>query len=305
MSGGGSTGGKARVAVLGAGTMGSGIAQASAMAGHEVRLFDPSPGALDRASNAIRKSLDRFVKSSKVGSGEADEAERRIARVASASEAVGEAGVVIEAAPESLELKQMLLREVASSAPAEALLGTNTSQLSITALGSPLGDAAERLVGMHFFNPPVMMRLVELVRGLATTDESVARATAFAEGIGKEVVVCRKDSPGFITTRAYAALRQECLRMLEEDLASPEDIDKALRLAFNFPMGPLELSDFNGLDVYVDAVSALADAHGERFRPPVGVRNLVADGRYGRKAGRGFYRYDEDGRKIEGSGQYS
>ncbi|HEX2161518.1 MAG TPA: 3-hydroxyacyl-CoA dehydrogenase family protein [Thermoleophilaceae bacterium] len=293
-----------RTAVLGAGTMGSGIAQAAAMAGHEVTLHDPQPAALARAGEAVRTSLDRFVRSERIAASEADAAERRIAHAATLADAVAEADVVVEAAPESLELKRDVFRAVVAAAPSEALLGTNTSQLSITAIGAAVGDAAERLVGMHFFNPPVMMRLVELVRGLATSDAALERAREFAAGLGKEVVVCRRDSPGFITTRAYAALRQECLRMLEEDVASPEDIDKALRLAFNFPMGPLELSDFNGIDVYADAVSALAEAHGERFRPPVGVRNMVAAGRLGRKAGHGFYRYDADGKRVEGSGGY-
>jgi len=293
-----------RTAVIGAGTMGSGIAQAAAMAGHDVALHDPQPAALERAEQAVRRSLDRFVRSERIDSAAADAAAARIAPAATLADAVAGADVVVEAAPESLELKREIFAAVAAAAPAGALLGTNTSQLSITAIGAPLGDDAERLVGMHFFNPPVMMRLVELVRGLATADAALERARAFATDLGKEVVVCRRDSPGFITTRAYAALRQECLRMLEEDVASPEDIDKALRLAFNFPMGPLELSDFNGIDVYADAVAALADAHGERFRPPVGVRNMVAAGRLGRKSGRGFYSYDADGARIEGSGAY-
>jgi len=293
-----------RTAVLGAGTMGSGIAQAAAMAGHDVALHDPQPEALERARDAIRVSLDRFVRSERISSADAESAAGRIDLVATLAEAVADADVVVEAAPERLDLKQDVFRAVVAAAPPDALLGTNTSQLSITAIGAAIGDAAERLVGMHFFNPPVMMRLVELVRGLATTDAALERARAFAGDLGKEVVVCRRDSPGFITTRAYAALRQECLRMLEEDVASPEDIDKALRLAFNFPMGPLELSDFNGIDVYADAVSALADAHGERFRPPVGVRNMVAAGRLGRKSGRGFYRYDADGARIDGPGSY-
>jgi 3-hydroxybutyryl-CoA dehydrogenase len=293
-----------RTAVIGAGTMGGGIAQVAAMAGHDVTLHDPQPEALERAGQSVRRSLDRFVRSDRIDAAAADAAAARIAPVASLADAVEAADVVVEAAPESLDLKREIFAAVVAAAPAEALLGTNTSQLSITAIGAPIGDDAERLVGMHFFNPPVMMRLVELVRGLATSDAALDRARAFADGLGKEVVVCRRDSPGFITTRAYAALRQECLWMLEEDVASPEDIDKALRLAFNFPMGPLELSDFNGIDVYADAVSALADAHGERFRPPVGVRNMVAAGRLGRKAGRGFYSYDADGARIEGSGAY-
>ena len=209
------------------------------------------------------------------------------------------AAVVVEAVPEILELKQEVLATVARVAPEDALLGTNTSQLSITTIGVPLGAAASRLVGTHFFNPPVMMALVELVRGLATSDETFARARAFAESLGKTVVACNKDSPGFITTRAYAALRLECLRMLEEGIASPEDIDTALRLGFNFPMGPLELGDFNGLDSFLRVLTSLEEAYGDRFRPTTGLRNMVAAGRLGRKTGQGFYRYDAAGTRIE------
>jgi 3-hydroxybutyryl-CoA dehydrogenase len=144
----------------------------------------------------------------------------------------------------------------------------------------------------------VMMRLVELIAGLRTRPEAVERARAFAERLGKQVVVCRKDSPGFITSRAYAILRLECVRMLEEGVATAEDIDKAMRLGFNFPMGPLELGDMNGVDTYVHAISGLADAYGERFRPTVGLRNMVAAKRLGRKTGHGFYAYDADGAKV-------
>ena len=163
-------------------------------------------------------------------------------------------------------------------------------------------DAAERLVGTHFFNPPALMRLVEIVSGLRTAEATVERARVFAASLGKEVVVCRKDSPGFITTRVSAILRVECMRMLDEGLASAEDIDRAVRLAFNHPMGPLELGDFNGHDTFLRATTALAEAHGERFRPPSVLRNLVNAGMLGRKTGRGVYAYDEDGKPVPGSG---
>ena len=157
---------------------------------------------------------------------------------------------------------------------------------------------------MHFFNPPVMMRLVELVRGLATADAALERARAFATDLGKEVVVCRRDSPASsprAPTRRCARSACGCSRRTSR---ARRTSTRRCELAFNFPMGPLELSDFNGIDVYADAVSALADAHGDRFRPPVGVRNMVAAGRLGRKSGRGFYSYDADGARIEGSGAY-
>ena len=181
-------------------------------------------------------------------------------------------------------------------APAGALLGTNTSQLSITSIATALGDDAGRLVGIHFFNPPVMMRLVEIISGLQTAPAEVERARALAARLGKEAVVCRKDSPGFFTSRVYAILRLECVRMLEEGVATAQDIDTALKLGFNFPMGPLELGDMNGLDTYLHALEGLTEAYGDRFRPTVGLRNMVAANRLGRKTGAGFYEYDGDGR---------
>ncbi len=191
-----------------------------------------------------------------------------------------------------------MLGRIASIAP-QALIATNTSQFSITVLAAPLGEVGERFVGMHFFNPPVMMKLVEIIRGQRTSDATLNAAVEFARQLGKEPVICQKDSPGFITTRAYAALRLECLRILEEGVATAEDIDRALKLGFNLPMGPLELGDFNGLDVSLRAFTALAEAHGDRFRPTVGLRNMVAAGKLGRKTGEGFYRYDADGSRIE------
>jgi 3-hydroxybutyryl-CoA dehydrogenase len=287
-----------KVAVLGAGIMGSGIAQLSAMAGHTVVCRDPSGDQIEKAKAAVSKSLGRFVKAGRMSEDESAQVRGRLAFSTSVEEAVGDAKVIIEAVPEVLDLKHRVLAEVVELAPADALLGTNTSQLSITAIAAPLGAHAPRVVGVHFFNPPVMMRLVELIAGLATSEEAVAAATAYAEGLDREVVVCRKDSPGFLTSRAYAALRLECVRMLEEGLATAEDIDKAMRLAFNFPMGPFELGDMNGVDTYVHVLDGLTAAHGERFRPTVGLRNMITANRLGRKAGQGFYRYEADGRRT-------
>jgi len=288
-----------KVAVIGAGTMGSGIAQVCATAGHDVALHDADAGQVERAAASMRTSLDRFVAKDRLTAAEADAVVARIRPVGSVGEAVGDAEVVIETVVERLDVKHAVFRQVLEAAPADALLGTNTSQLSITSIGTVLGDAADRLVGTHFFNPPVLMRLVEVVCGLQTTDETVERAVAFGQGLGKDTVVCRKDSPGFLTSRISAIVRLECLRMLEEGVASPADIDKALRLGLNFPMGPLELGDFNGLDTYLYALESLSDAHGDRFRPTIGLRNLVAAGRLGRKTGWGIYRYDDDGTKVE------
>lgn len=287
-----------KVVVLGGGIMGNGIAQLAATAGDDAVIRDVGEAPLERAFAAIEKSLARFVKSGKLTQADADAARARLSGTTDLEAAVADADVVIEAVPEILDLKRELWAEVVAHAPAGALLGTNTSQLSITSIAAALGDHAPRLVGVHFFNPPVMMRLVELIAGLRTDPAEVERARAFAERLGKTVVVCRKDSPGFITSRAYAILRLECVRMVEEGVATAEDVDTALKLGFNFPMGPLELGDMNGVDTYVHAIDGLAAAHGERFRATVGLRNMVAAGRLGRKSGSGFYDYDAEGRVI-------
>lgn len=288
-----------KIAVLGGGTMGNGIAQIAATVGHDVRLRDIDTPALERAESAIATSLARMVKSERLTAEAADETRGRIHLTTELIEASQDADVVIEAVPEVLDIKQEILGEALRHAADDALIGTNTSQLSITAIGAALGTAAPRLIGMHFFNPPVMMRLVELIRGLHTSDDTVERAREFATGLGKQVVVCQKDSPGFLTSRVSAILRMEALHMLEEGLASAEDIDTAIKLAFNHPMGPLELGDFNGLDTYLSALNGLNTAHGDRFRPTVGLRNMVSAGNLGRKSGRGFYEYDANGKRVE------
>ena len=286
------------VAVIGAGIMGSGIAQVAATAGHTVAVREPAEGPIERAKAAVDKSLARFVKSGKLGQAEAEAVRRRITYSTELEPVVEEADVVIEAVPELLEIKGEVLSRAAEIAPGSAIFGTNTSELSITSIGAAMGDAADRLIGMHFFNPPVMMRLLELICGLRTSQATLAAATKFGAGLGKEIVVCRKDSPGFLTSRAYAILRLECVRMVEEGLAEPEDIDKAFRLGFNFPMGPLELGDFNGVDTFVHVLDALSEAYGDRFKPTPGLRNMIAAGHHGRKSGRGFYEYNAEGTNL-------
>jgi 3-hydroxybutyryl-CoA dehydrogenase len=286
-----------RVAVVGAGTMGAGIAQLTAMAGHETALVDLDEAQLERARAAAEKSLARFVRKETLTEADAKEALGRLVLGTDLAAAAAGVDVVVESVVEVLSVKQEVLRTVATAAPG-ALLGTNTSQLSITQLASAVPDHASRVVGLHFFNPPVLMRLVEVVAGLQTSEETLAQAVAFGEGLGKETVVCRKDSPGFLTSRISALVRLECLRMLEEGVASAADIDKALRVGFNWPMGPLELGDFNGLDTYLHILGSLEQTLGERFKPTVTLRNLVAAGRLGRKTGQGIYTYDADGRRV-------
>jgi 3-hydroxybutyryl-CoA dehydrogenase len=255
---------------------------------------------IEHGKAAVETSLGRFIKAGKLDAAAGDSVQTRLKFTTDFGLAVGGVDVVVEAVIEHLEAKREVFKAAVESAKADALLATNTSQLSITRIAEGLGGASSRLIGMHFFNPPVMMKLVELIRGLDTSDETVELARAFAQGLGKEVVVCNKDTPGFITTRGYAALRLECIRMLDEDLATAEDIDKAFRLGFNFPMGPLELGDFNGLDSFTRVLDYLTESYGERFRPTPALRNLVAANRVGRKAGRGFYRYNATGERESG-----
>jgi 3-hydroxybutyryl-CoA dehydrogenase len=288
-----------KVAVLGAGTMGSGIAQLAAMHGHDVQNFDVAEQALERAALNVERSLKRVVKAGKLTDEQADSAKENIAYTTDLAAAVVEADVVVESVLELIDLKRDVMRQAAELAPPTCLLGTNTSQLSITAIAAGVDRAdAPRVVGMHFFNPPVMMRLFEMTRGQLTSDDTVERTRAFAESLERDVVVLRKDVPGFITTRVSAIVRLECLRILEEGIASAEDIDTACRLGLNFPMGPLELGDFNGLDTFLNAMDSLSTTHGERFRPPPVLRNMVMAGLHGRKTGEGFYKYDDDGKKI-------
>ena len=281
------------VCVIGGGQMGNGIAQLAATAGHTVALVDVDEASLARGRAAVETSLARFAKKGTLSDDDVAAVWDRLTLTTDIEAGASPADVVIEAVPEILELKHEIFAKVAACTGPDTLLGSNTSQTSITSLAAPLGDRADHFVGIHFFNPPVMMRLVELIRGLQTSDATLARARSFAEGLGKEVVVCQKDSPGFLTSRISAILRLECVRMLEEGLGTAEDIDKAIRLGFNHPMGPLELGDFNGLDTFYHVLTALEKAHGERFKPTPTVHNMIAAGWLGRKTGRGFYDYTD------------
>jgi 3-hydroxybutyryl-CoA dehydrogenase len=288
-----------RVVVIGGGTMGTGIAQLSAMSGHETVLVDTDPAQLERAAVAMEESLAKFEQKGRLGVDDARTVANRVTRSGDLATAATDGEVFIETVVEVLEVKQQVFRELVTVAPPSALLGTNTSQLSITSIGSAIPEEAHRVIGVHFFNPPVLMQLVELIRGLGTSDEALEEALAFAHSLGRETVVCQKDSPGFLTSRISALVRLECLHMLDEGIATPSDIDKALRLGFNWPMGALELGDFNGLDTFLHVAENLEWSLGDRYRPTVSLRNLVAAGHLGRKTGRGFYRYGPDGTKIE------
>lgn len=285
-----------RIAVLGAGTMGRGIAHVAALAGYETQLYDVDPAALARAEEAIHRNLEKGVALGKVAAADADGVRDRLALDTDLGAAVADADLVIEAAPESLKLKIELFETVAMNARHDALFASNTSALSVTEMAAASGRP-ERFAGMHFFNPVHLMKLLELVRGLETSLETVETLRAVGARMGKEVVVVA-DSPGFATSRINALIGNEAFRMLEQGVASAEDIDKAIRLGLNHPMGPFEMADLVGLDVRLSILEHLHATLGETFRPSNLMRRYVQAGRFGRKAGRGVYEYDAEGRRI-------
>ncbi|MFQ5538213.1 MAG: 3-hydroxyacyl-CoA dehydrogenase family protein [Gemmatimonadota bacterium] len=277
-----------RVAVLGAGTMGHGIAQVAAVAGCTVRLCDIAPEALERGMERIRANLGRGVELEKLTPETMREAMARILPTGDPAAAVAEAELVIEAAPERMELKRAVLAQAESNAPEGAVLATNTSSLSIAGLAAAL-QRPERFLGLHFFNPVHIMKLVEVVWGPETSEATLEAATAFVTALGKEPVVVR-DSPGFASSRLGILLGMEAIRMVEEGVASPEDIDKAMELGYRHPMGPLKLTDLVGLDVRLEIAEYLHETLGsEAFRPPELLRRMVAEGKLGKKSGEGFY----------------
>jgi 3-hydroxybutyryl-CoA dehydrogenase len=289
-----------RITVLGAGTMGRGIAHVAALAGFETELYDVDAQVLSRAEEAIHRNLDKGVAIGKVDPAAAAGAKERLALDTDLAAAVGDADLVIEAAPESMALKVELFGTVAFHARHDALFATNTSALSVTEIGAASGRP-ERFAGMHFFNPVHLMKLLELVRGLETSHETVAVLSAVGERMGKEVVVVA-DTPGFATSRINALIGNEAFRMLEQGVASAADIDRAVKLGLNHPMGPFEMADLVGLDVRLSILEHLHATLGETFRPANLMRQYVRAGRYGRKVGRGVYDYDENGQRLPGPG---
>jgi len=278
-----------RIAVLGAGTMGHGIAHAAMAAGYETVLFDVSEAMLDKGQNAIRGIVQKGVDLGKVAAGDAEAILDRLTLTRSLADAVRDAGMVIEAIPEKIELKLSTFTEVEKHAPEEAVLATNTSALSITEIAAVL-DRPQRMAGMHFFNPVHRMKLVEIVRALESSAETLEAIAQVAARMGKETVLVR-ESPGFVTSRINAMIGNEAFYMLQEGVASARDIDKALKLGLNHPMGPFELVDLVGLDTRLSILQYLHRTLGEKFRPCPLLEQHVRAGRLGKKAGRGVYDY--------------
>lgn len=279
-----------RIAVVGAGTMGHGISAIAAMAGAHVALADEDPVAPAAALIRIAATLDQAIERGKLRSEDRAGTLGRVRAANGLADAVRDAGLVIEAIPERLDLKQALFRELDHHAPAGAILATNTSSLSVTSIAEAVASP-DRVLGMHFFNPVPAMKLVEIVRGRDTSEATITAARAIAEWLGKTPIVVR-DSPGFATSRLGVVLGLEAIRMLEQGVATATDIDRAMELGYNHPMGPLRLGDLVGLDVRLAIADHLhATLGGDTYAAPDLLRRMVAEGRLGRKAGEGFYRW--------------
>src|SRR5688572_22733096 len=281
-----------QITVLGTGTMGRGIAYLSAVAGFDTVLFDVEEGALETARSAIESILRKGVEKGKLTGDAAKDALARVQLVPELEPAVSGADLLIEAVPESYELKTDLFAQADLFCGADTILASNTSSISITKLASNV-ERRDRFVGMHFFNPPHVMKLIEIVRGERTSDATIEQVREIAEKMGKTPIVVR-DSPGFATSRLGVAIGLEAIRMLEEGVGSAADIDRAMELGYNHPMGPLRLTDLVGLDVRLGIAEYLASTLGARFEPPQLLRDMVAQGKLGRKTGEGFYTWDQE-----------
>ncbi len=279
-----------RIGIIGAGIMGSGIAYLAAQQGFEVVQYDALEGAVKRSHAAALNRLDKAVESGKITTEDRDQVWSRLTE-AQDWHAFGTVDAVIEAVVEVLDVKVDIFQKLDAVVPDGVLLATNTSSLSITAIAQATRRPQD-VLGLHFFNPAPVMKLVEIVRGEETSDATVTMAQALAEELGKETIVVQKDTPGFVVNRVLMPLFIEAMRMLEEGVATAEDIDKGVRLGLNHPMGPLTLADFTGLDVDLHVMDYMYDEfHDDRFAAPLVLRRLVRAGHTGKKSGRGFYHY--------------
>ncbi|WP_144926203.1 3-hydroxyacyl-CoA dehydrogenase family protein [Halorubrum salsamenti] len=281
-----------RTTVLGAGTMGHGIAQVTAMAGNEVTIRDINEEVLADGVESIETNLQGGVDRGKTTEDEMAATLDRIATTTDLEAAVADADLVVEAVPEDVDLKQSVFEDIAAAAPADAIIATNTSSLSVTEIISVLDDPG-RALGLHFFNPVHIMELVEVIDAEQTDEATLDRVTDFVESLDKSPISIR-DSAGFASSRLGVALGAEAIRMLETGVAGPRDIDDAMELGYNHPMGPIELTDVVGLDVRLDVLEYLHEELGERFRPPQALRQKVRAGKLGKKTGEGFYIWEDD-----------
>jgi 3-hydroxybutyryl-CoA dehydrogenase len=272
--------------------MGRGIAYLAAVAGYDTFLYDVEQSALDAAQASIASTLRKGVEKGKLANDAANAALDRLQLMTELEPAVSGADLIIEAVPESFDLKTELFAQADVFCESQTILASNTSSISITALAKNV-ERRDRFVGMHFFNPPHVMKLIEIVRGDRTSDETVQTVREVAEKMGKTPIIV-SDSPGFATSRLGVAIGLEAMRMLEEGVGSAEDIDRAMELGYNHPMGPLRLTDLVGLDVRLGIAEYLAATLGARFEPPQILRALVAEGKLGRKTGQGFYVWPDD-----------
>ncbi|MEM8884925.1 MAG: 3-hydroxyacyl-CoA dehydrogenase NAD-binding domain-containing protein [Planctomycetota bacterium] len=280
-----------RVAVLGAGTMGAGIAQVCAQVGCDVALYDVEDAFAQKGLGRIEAFLQKGVDRGKVEEADKQATLARVRTTSDLENASADVDLVIEAAPENIELKRRIFADLARFTRPEALLATNTSSLPITQVAEG-NDAADRIVGMHFFNPVPLMKLLELVVGEQTADATTQAVHAFGVRLGKEVITVR-DAPGFASSRLGICIAMEAIRMVEQEVASPEDIDRAMVFGYGHPMGPLRLTDLVGCDVRMAIAEHLAEAlDAPHFEPPALLRRMVADGKLGKKSGQGFYTWE-------------
>lgn len=278
-----------RIGVIGAGTMGNGIAQVCALAGYEVTLIDVVEEALQKGLKSLRSSLERMVQKGKLTEDQRELALRKISTTTS-YEKLADADLVVEAATENLSLKLKILRDIEAVVRADAVIASNTSSISITQLAAVLSKP-QRCIGMHFFNPVPLMSLLELIRGLQTNDESHRVATEFAAIIGKTPITVR-NSPGFVVNRVLCPMVNEAVYVLQEGLASAEEIDVGMKLGCNHPIGPLALADLIGLDTMLAIMNVFYEGFGDtKYRPAPLLKEMVDAGRLGRKSGQGFYNY--------------
>lgn len=278
------------VCVIGAGIMGSGIAQLLATHGINVNLVDVSDDILRKVKEAIDKNLQKFyVDKNKISKVEAERILNRINLLVNKDEAIKDVQMVIEAVFEDMELKQNLFADLDAQCEKDVILASNTSSLSITDMASKSINQ-ERIIGIHFFNPAPVMKLIELIKGKKTSDEIVEKSKKFSESLDKTIVTVN-DTPGFVTTRLIYVLCNEAINLLSRGIASAEDIDTACKLAFNFPMGPLELSDLVGNDIYDHIGLYLEKELGNNYQPSPLLRKMASEGLLGRKSGKGFYEY--------------